>query len=806
MKRKRKSSLLREISKGKKIKPEELNPKLRKEIKGIRENLRRLEEKKERTWRDMRILWYSVAPYVKSGYGVVTKNFVSRLIGKGFTTMVVAYYGLAKGGFLKVGDIVTFPIETRQGDNLGFRSVIQHHKKFQTDIIIYYTDFWVAGPLTRAVKETVAYTVLDHEDYAEEFQDVLRSFYKVAIASKHGVNEARKYGIRASFIPHGVDINSYFPLSKEACKKSLNIDPKTFVLGIVAANNDREPRKGWDKMFEAIKIFLDNNPKVKKEDKFKVFIHTDPLNNQGYNLKLLAKRTGIGKYIIFQDPYLALIGLPDRLMNRIYGSFDVLMNLSRREGFCLEPGTLIQTYSGLKPIEKIRKGELVLTHNGRFRKVLDVLKRYVSEPIIEIKPYCFNSISLTKEHPLFVSKRWKEAGSLEKKDRLFLPKIRQIKTPSEYDLSTFGSFEFSEKDIWCKMGFSPKDGKQVKFPRRIPINKELAELFGWFVAEGGINKKLPLISLTNSSREVLQRINYLMEKLFRRKSKIYRNKDLFFSGKILKEFLIKTCGKPGAENKRIPREILFGPVEILESFLSSYIKGDGHKSERRISISTKSRQLANDLILAFVRLGKRTRIDRDKRKGKEVYVVEASSLPAITHSNKSYPIDSGLEFFVRNKHERSYRGVVYNLEVEEDNSYVTESFTVHNCLPMLEAQACKVPCIATNFSAMIERNNYGKAGWLVKPATTMLSPLGGVTAIPDEHKAAEALEEAYFNKKKRELFAKRSLAYARQQTWDIAIEKYWMPFLKDVGTSLPQFKVKKYKKIAKKIQMVEGYE
>lgn len=427
------------IKKGTKIPVKSLSPKLQQELRDIEKDMKEKKKTKERTWRDISILWYSVAPYVKSGYGVVTKHFVSRLINRGFTTMVVAYYGLQKGGFLKVGDIVTFPIDAQPGDNLGFRSVAQHHKKFNTDCVIFFTDFWVAKPLTKVVKETVAYTVLDHEDYAEEYQDVLRGFFKVAIASKHGCAEAKKYGVDARFIPHGVDTEVFYPLPKGACKKMLSVDPKTFVLGIVAANNDKEPRKGWDKMFQAIRIFMENNKEMRKPGKFKVFIHTDARCNRGYDLKLLAKRTGIGKYVIFQDPYMSIIGLPDKLMARIYSAFDVLINLARREGFCL---------------------------------------------------------------------------------------------------------------------------------------------------------------------------------------------------------------------------------------------------------------------------------------------------------------------------------------------------------PLLEAQACRVPGIATDFSAMTERLNYGKCGWLIKPTTTMLSPLGGVTAIPDEHKAAEALEEACFNLKKRELYAKRSLVYARQQTWDIAVDKYWLPFIRDIWADL----------------------
>ena len=374
-----------------------------------------------------------------SGYGIVTKNVVSRLLERGLIVMVSAYYGLQAGGFLKVGEITTFPTSGSKDDTLGFSTARGYREKFGSDIIILHTDFWIGKPLTDLVKETVAYTPLDHEDYAEEIQDVLRSFFKVAIPSKHGCREAEKYGVEATFIPHGVDLSTYHPLPKPECKRLIQVDPDTFVVGMVGANNDMEPRKGWDKMFTAVRIFLDRNPEMQREGRFRVFAHTDAQKEGGYNLKLLAKRTGIAKYLTFQDPFIPIMGLPETLMNRIYNSFDVLMNLSRREGFCL---------------------------------------------------------------------------------------------------------------------------------------------------------------------------------------------------------------------------------------------------------------------------------------------------------------------------------------------------------PILEAQACRVPTIATDFSAMTERLNYGKCGWLVKPATTVLSPLGGITSIPDEFKAAEALEEAVYNQKKRERFSKLSLAYAKTQTWDTSVEKHWLPFLEETWTNL----------------------
>jgi len=119
------------------------------------------------------------------------------------------------------------------------------------------------------------------------------------------------------------------------------------------------------------------------------------------------------------------------------------------------------------------------------------------------------------------------------------------------------------------------------------------------------------------------------------------------------------------------------------------------------------------------------------------------------------------------------------------------------CIPALEAQACGVPCILNAFSALIERNDYGRCGWLVPPAAKIYSPLNAITSIPDPQKAADAIAEAYNNESKRKLYAKRSLAFAKRQTWDIAIDKYMMPLLEQIGEEIPALTSKKEaKKIA----------
>ena len=284
----------------------------------------------------LKILWYGVAPYIKSGYGVVAANCVDKLIAKGYPTIIAAYYGIDKGGFLKQGNTYIVPIDKSPGDAFGFGSLLKHLDKFSLDIIIYMTDFWVARSLLDKCPKVYAYTPIDHENYPIEQQDLLKKFAGLAIPSLHGVKELAKYGIKTHYIPHGVDLSVYRPVplpDKVKCREYFKLKKEQFIVGIVAENNDTEPRKGWDAMFNAVKIFLDKNPDARKD--FKLMCHTDPYNIKGYSLIGLAKNLKIEDVITWQDPYMKLLGMPDNLMMVLYNSFDVLFNLASREGFCL---------------------------------------------------------------------------------------------------------------------------------------------------------------------------------------------------------------------------------------------------------------------------------------------------------------------------------------------------------------------------------------------------------------------------------------------------------------------------------------
>ncbi len=106
----------------------------------------------------------------------------------------------------------------------------------------------------------------------------------------------------------------------------------------------------------------------------------------------------------------------------IYGAVSFYSEMKKHEikpliGCCI-PGQLIYTAEGVKPIEEIQPGEMVLTHEGRFRPVLNVMTRRYQGTIYGLNATLSNTIWLTDEHPILTTEavgaetKWKRADEI----------------------------------------------------------------------------------------------------------------------------------------------------------------------------------------------------------------------------------------------------------------------------------------------------------------------------------------------------------------------------------------------------------
>lgn len=94
---------------------------------------------------------------------------------------------------------------------------------------------------------------------------------------------------------------------------------------------------------------------------------------------------------------------------------------------CMAPGTPVIVENGrIKAVENVEVGDRVITHNGNWATVIDVLgQKNTKGDLIEITPWLGTSIKYTAEHKIPTRRGIVQAGDIRKDDELIMP-IRTI--------------------------------------------------------------------------------------------------------------------------------------------------------------------------------------------------------------------------------------------------------------------------------------------------------------------------------------------------------------------------------------------
>jgi len=182
------------------------------------------------------------------------------------------------------------------------------------------------------------YGPLDMVNYPQDIVEFIRRYWKIfPLCEFEKKLLIEQFGITPdTVIPHGVDTSIFKPMDKLAIKKKNSIENK-FVFGTVNANSDREMgggRKAWGVAMKAMRVFLDNNPDVKKDD-LMWLVHSDPYDPRGFPLIVMARKFGLDGIVKFSSPELHKVGINDYQLAELYNTFDVFLGASKREGFSL---------------------------------------------------------------------------------------------------------------------------------------------------------------------------------------------------------------------------------------------------------------------------------------------------------------------------------------------------------------------------------------------------------------------------------------------------------------------------------------
>ena len=381
---------------------------------------------------------------------------------------------------------------------------------------------------------------------------------------------------------------------------------------------------------------------------------------------------------------------------------------------CLLPDEKIWINNELKPIKEAKASEKVISHEAKEESIMQAFKRGYNGKIKVLKN-CLGNIKITPEHLIYAIKvpktnkylrnknkkdlvpAWYHAEDLEKRDIVLYPVLED-----ENDM------DYLEVNI-PKLKF---DYRSKDIPNKVSIDSNLLKLFGYFLAEGHIREKITHVNISFAlhikEKDIAEDIQKIIKNIFGLEVKIKempKKHGLIVtlnSVKVARWF--KNLFGNGAKNKKIPEIFMTLPPEKQKALIYGFWKGDGYvnlnRNGPRAGYSTISYNLAQQIKILLLRqkivpsyYEEKAKIVRgvNHQKSYRIHVGQRESLVKLCkildldYNPKSYgSVDS---WFMGNylytpitKIEKlEYSGEVYNLEVENSHSFLTEAFTVHNC-------------------------------------------------------------------------------------------------------------------------------
>lgn len=414
---------------------------------------------------------------------------------------------------------------------------------------------------------------------------------------------------------------------------------------------------------------------------------------------------------------------------------------------CVTPGQKITTMRGEIPIEEVVAGDCVLTHKGRFRRVKDAWSRPYEGLVHRINTGQ-SSVELTSEHPVLTSKGWLDAQFIEPEQNILHASINVF-----HDLNV--TIPESKPAETSQFLVTPSIFDRIMPIGPIALNSNLAgneseiQLVSPDIIFSLIDYLRPIQSLHHWTlnriwdtlafhfKQLLTTHNYSgIVELFGLRNflpSFMAFSRIFITGYIhalinLGEYLASQC--------RASSIILF-PLQFNSTASTTHLQIQMfHNSPETSEGDTKllSTLMGTELLdvvefmdnisdgnlkfsfnaLDVFKCGMLFETIRAKRTTRSSSTLGASiwhnnllSLsPDIwvgTESGNSVveqvanPFQARLNYnTVSSVNTRQYRGLVYNMSVEEDESYVVDGMVVHNCKCHVRGNVTDTPAVVTN--------------------------------------------------------------------------------------------------------------
>lgn len=373
---------------------------------------------------------------------------------------------------------------------------------------------------------------------------------------------------------------------------------------------------------------------------------------------------------------------------------------------CQPAGSPVFTKNGVKNIEDVSIGDEVLTHDGRFMPVTNTISKHFSGNLVGIKrhkdPYYLWFTPEHEQYEAFLNNRTDSNSG-----RVY------SKTFVDYKWSESSAIDNSSFLVTPTMEDSFKNKTATIGRKKVVIDESLSWALGLFAADGSSTPSVrgkDWFSKISFGLNNGKKLFYIpkLEKVFgtshvRKSSE--NGIDADFHDSNWARWLNKEIGV--GRDKKIPSVIWDSPLDVQMAFVGGITDGDGCTRIKRGATNHRY-----------------TTVSRSLAYGVAQILSNSGIFPSISYCKKRENYDlswndtvrwpqhwkRGNNFITRvdSTKTKPFDGLVYDIEVSGDHSYLSGRTAVHNCITAMKSQASGCVPIIIPTAAVAETIKFGK--------------------------------------------------------------------------------------------------
>jgi ribonucleoside-diphosphate reductase alpha chain len=353
---------------------------------------------------------------------------------------------------------------------------------------------------------------------------------------------------------------------------------------------------------------------------------------------------------------------------------------------CFPAGTPIDTPEGPVAIEALRAGDRVLSHDGSFAVVEELIENPNDQALVSISHFGHKEpILCTPEHPILVWTTrevdslidgdgadafsgfvWLAAKDIHPSDFIVTAAPAEGRERHVYDMMDYvGEGEYEEVDgLVHKVNIDKKHrNKQRYFAKFVSVNRYVEEsydlglILGWYIAEGHVSKratpdgsKLPNgIHFTLGTHEIEYQHELAMafKRVFAAELSVNQSVSdqsvrMICNSKVVASLFLSMVGT-GYHLKRLPHEVLTADEDFQRGLLAGLFRGDGCSTTGGMVLDLVNPELVDQVQLLLRRVGIMSRVRQYTNQAGNV--TGQVFVPGVPGTNEDFIFDVGKNLY-----------------------------------------------------------------------------------------------------------------------------------------------------------------